>query len=290
MLESDERMSKEEADKTTVIDAEPSGERLHHRELNKMIRKAVREGFNHIILENVKGQRFIGAGIKGNTTIEVYGDAGLDLGVFSEGLRIIVHGCSEYLLGNTLCGGELIVYGSSWDITGMAARGGSIYVMGDGGSRIGIHMKEYKDKKPTIVYGGAVKQYCGEYMAGGMIIVLGLDFSEAVIALKKPVSKENINPSKIKNIDNKSIVQSDLGAGIHGGAIYIRGEVADSDLGVYAVKRDFTDADKDKIKPHLEKFSELFNAPMDLILSKNFTKIEPYSSRPFGKAYTSKPV
>ena len=59
--------------------------------------------------------------------IEVYGDAGLDLGFI--GLRIIVHGCSEYLLGNTLSGGEIVVYGDSWDITGMGARGGSIFVI-----------------------------------------------------------------------------------------------------------------------------------------------------------------
>lgn len=275
--------------KRITIDAEPEGRKLYHKELNKEIRKAIRDGYNWIVLENVKGQRFIGAGIKEKVTIEVFGDAGLDLGVFSDGVTIIVHGCSEYLLGNTLNSGELIVYGDSWDITGMGARGGKIFVMGNGGSRIGIHMKEFKDKKPIIVYGGKVKQYCGEYMAGGMIIVLGLDFSQAIEDKEKPITRENIDSSKIKNTENE-IIQSDLAAGIHGGTVYIRGDVPDHNLGVYAVKDEFTNEDKEILTPILERFCELFNVSMDLIWEKEFTKIRPVSSRPFGKVYTYTPV
>lgn len=272
-----------------VIDAEPQGKRLHHRELNKNIREAIKDGYDWIVLKNVKGQRFIGAGIREKVTIEVFGDAGLDLGVFSEGATIIVHGCSEYLLGNTLNDGELVVYGDSWDITGMGARGGKVFVMGNGGSRIGIHMKEYKDKKPVIVYGGAVKQYCGEYMAGGIIVVLGLDFRDAINDKKKPISRENIDPAKIKNIESE-IVQSDLGAGIHGGTIYIRGEVPDHYLGVYAVKDELTARDKEILTPILERFCELFNVPIDFVWNAKFTKIRPISSRPFGKVYVTTPI
>ncbi len=275
--------------KKITIDAEPKGKKLYHRELNKKIRRAIRNGYNWIILKNIKGQRFIGAGIKEKVTIEVFGDAGLDLGVFSEGITIIVHGCSEYLLGNTLNAGELIVYGDSWDITGMGARGGKILVMGNGGSRIGIHMKEFRDKKPIIVYGGKVKQYCGEYMAGGMIIVLGLDFSQAIKDKKKPITRENIDPKKVKNYKGE-IVQSDLAGGIHGGTVYIRGDVPDHNLGVYAVKDEFTDEDTEILTPALKRFSELFNIPLDLIWKKKFTKIRPVSSRPFGKVYTYTPI
>ncbi len=275
--------------KEATIDAAPGGVALHYRELNEKIRRAVRAGHDHIVIKNVSGQRFIGAGIKEKATIEVYGDAGLDLGVFSEGLKIIVHGCSEYLLGNTLSGGEIAVYGDSWDITGMGARGGAIYVMGEGGSRVGIHMKTFKDKNPAIVYGGRVKQYCGEYMAGGTIIVLGLDYAQAMRDKKKPMARENIDPEKIRE-HSGHIVQSDLGAGIHGGAIYVRGEVPDELLGVYAVKGEFTDEDKEKIRPLLERYSELFNTPMRLIEKKRFTKIMPISSRPFEKLYTTTPI
>ncbi len=275
--------------KKTVIDAEPGGRKLYHRELNELIREAVRDGFNWITLINVCGQRFIGAGIKEEVTIEVFGDAGLDLGVFSEGASIIVHGCSEYLLGNTLNGGELVVYGDSWDITGMGARDGRMFVLGDGGSRIGIHMKECEDKKPAIVYGGRVKQYCGEYMAGGVIVVLGLDYSNALRDKGKDLKRDNIDPGKIVDFVGE-IVQSDLGAGIHGGSIYVRGEVPDDVLGVHASRGVFDDGDKKILSPLLDRFSELFNTPTDLIWSKGFTKIVPISSRPFGKVYTPTPI
>ena len=275
--------------KKITIDARPDGEPLDYRDLNKKIRAAVKDGHTRLILENVKGQRFIGAGLRGPLTIEIFGDAGLDLGVFSDGINVVVHGCSEYLLGNTLNSGELVVYGDSWDITGMGARGGQMFIMGNGGSRIGIHMKEFKDKKPIIVYGGAVKQYCGEYMAGGLIVVLGLDFSDAIADRKKPVEKDDINPNLVKDIPGE-IVQSDLGSGIHGGAVYVRGDVSDHNLGVYAIKEKFTDEDKEILTPIIERFCELFNVPADLIWKKEFTKIIPVSSRPFGKFYTDTPI
>lgn len=262
---------------------------LHYRELNERVREAVKDSSDWITLKNVNGHRFIGAGLREKVTIEVFGDAGLNTGVFSEGARIIVHGCSEYLLGNTLNGGELIVYGDSWDITGMGARDGRIFVMGDGGSRIGIHMKQFGDKKPAIVYGGRVKQYCGEYMAGGVIVVLGLDYSEAIKNKKKPITKDNIDASKIRD-HLGDIVQEDLGAGIHGGKIYVRGKVPDDLLGVYATKEEMTEEDERELLPLLERYAELFNTPMELIKKRRFTKIEPVSSRPFEKVYTTTPI
>lgn len=275
--------------KKIEIDARPNGCKLYHRDLNVQIRKAILDGFDWIVLRNVMGQRFIGAGMEKNCTIEIFGDAGLDLGVFSNNLNIIVHGSSEYLLGNTLNGGEIVVYGDSWDITGMGARDGRIFIMGEGGSRIGIHMKEFGDMRPVICYGGTVKQYCGEYMAGGIIVVLGLDFKDAIIDSKKPVGKDNIDGRKIKNAKG-DIVQSDLGGGIHGGAIYIRGKVPDSLLGVYAVKGEVDDADKEILKPIIERFCELFNVSPEFVWDASFTKVWPVSSRPFGKHYTTTPI
>lgn len=275
--------------KKIQIDANHKGCKLYHRDLNRQIRKAIDNGYNWIVLKNVLGQRFIGAGIEGKYTIEIFGDAGLDLGVFSDRLNIIVHGSSEYLLGNTLNGGEIVVYGDSWDITGMGARGGKIFIMGNGGSRIGIHMKEFGDKKPVICYGGTVKQYCGEYMAGGIIVVLGLDFKDAIKDPKKPIGKDNIDGSRVKNVAG-DIVQSDLGGGIHGGAIYIRGAVSDDILGVYAVKDEIDEEDREILKPIIDRFCELFNVSPDFIWDVGFTKIRPVSSRPFGKHYTTTPI
>ncbi|MBU2559965.1 hypothetical protein KKA03_03630 [archaeon] len=267
----------------------PEGCKLFYRDINRQIRKAIADGYDHIVLRNIAGQRYIGAGLKGDYTIEVFGDAGLDLGVFSEGLKYIVHGSSEYLLGNTLNGGEIVVYGDSWDITGMGARGGSIFVMGNGGSRIGIHMKEFGDSRPIICYGGTVKQYCGEYMAGGVIVVLGLDFKDAIIDPKKPIDRDNIDAKLVKNAAGP-IVQSDLGGGIHGGAIYIRGEIPDELLGVYAKKEEIDEGDKEVLEPLIERFCELYGVNPDFIWKEGFTKVKPISSRPFGKHYTTTPI
>lgn len=272
-----------------TIDAKTKDGWMDYRVLNKKIREAVRDGHIHITVKNVNGQRFIGAGIKKNVTIELFGDAGLDLGVFAEGPSIIVHGCGEYLLGNTLNAGEIIVYGDSWDITGMAARGGSIFVMGNGGSRIGIHMKEFKDRKPLIAYGGRVKQYCGEYMAGGTIVIFGLDFSEAIKNPKKQVGKNNINPKRIRLMES-DLVQTDLGAGIHGGKIYVRGKVRDELLGIYASKKKFTEEDRKELDSIIKRFSEYFNVPDKILSEQEYTKIAPVSSRPFGRAYAYTPV
>ncbi len=276
--------------KTIEINTCPDGCKLYYKDVNREIRKAVKEGYKHIVLKNVVGQSFIGAGLKGDDiTIEVFGDAGLDLGVFADGPTIIVHGCSEYLLGNTMNSGEIVVYGDSWDITGMGARGGQMYIMGNGGSRIGIHMKEFKDQVPVICYGGRVKQYCGEYMAGGRIVVLGLDFKEAIKDPKKPIDKKNIDPKKIKNAE-EPVVQQDLACGIHGGVIYVRGEVPDEYLGIYAIKDEMTDEDREFLEPVVKRFCQHFNCPEKLIWEKEFTKVKPFSSRPFGKHYNNTPV
>ncbi|MFH1402697.1 MAG: hypothetical protein ABIH11_00325 [Candidatus Altiarchaeota archaeon] len=275
--------------KKITIQAKTEDGWVDYRILNKKIRKAVSDGYDHIVLENVNGQRFIGAGIKADVRIDVHGNAGLDLGVFAEGPKITVYGCSEYLLGNTLNAGRIIVYGDSWDITGMGARGGSIFVMGNGGSRIGIHMKEFKDNIPEIVYGGRVKQYCGEYMAGGIITVFGLDFSGALIDPSKPVDKNNIDARRIRLAEG-DLAQTDLGSGIHGGKIFIRGDVKDELLGPYASKKEFTDDDRRQLEGIIKRFCKYFNVPEDMLVEQEYTKIAPVSSRPFGKAYAYTPV
>ena len=67
-------------------------------------------------------------------------------------------------------------------------------------------MKEFENKIPLLIIGGTTKDFLGEYMAGGKIIVLGL----------KILSNGEI-------IENKqSICGKELGTGIHRGTIYLR--------------------------------------------------------------------
>ncbi|WP_457611825.1 GltB/FmdC/FwdC-like GXGXG domain-containing protein [Methanocaldococcus sp.] len=244
---------------------------MDYRELNERIHKILEENPNvkKIIIRNVLGQRFIGNGLqKKDLTIEIYGTPGGDLGMFMSGPTIIVYGNAEFASGNTMDDGTIVIHGSSGDVTAHSMRGGKVFVKKDVGYRSGIHMKAYKDKVPVLVIGGTAKDFLGEYMAGGIIIVLNID-------------EEGNDLGKIKG--------KMIGTGIHGGAIYIRGEVDKKQLGVAADIKEFTKEDLEKIKPYVEEFCKWFNLPEDVkdkLINSKWTKIAPISKRPFGKLYT----
>lgn len=265
---------KEQTGDAVTLDAIRDGMPLTYRALNELIHKAHDEGHSIINVKNVYGQRFICAGMEGSCTVNIYGTPGNDLGVFMEGPTINVFGSAEDQAGNTMNAGKIIIHGNAWDVTGLAARGGSIFVKGNGGYRIGIHMKEYKNKRPQIVYGGVVKEFFGEYMAGGTLIVLGLED-------KNGAWKDNTN---------LPIVKGSLGTGIHGGAIFIRGEVKKELLGVGATIQEIALKDQAVLKKLIKEFCSHFNVPEELIFEKEFTKIAAGSSRPFAHFYCPNPV
>ncbi|MEI6186540.1 MAG: hypothetical protein WCP43_04970, partial [Dehalococcoidia bacterium] len=136
-------------------------------ELNNRLKQAVAAGAERILLKNVCGQRYIGTDINKPVEIEIEGTPGNDLGSFMNGPHIIVHGNAQDGCGNTMNEGEIVVHGHAGDITGLSARGGKIFIREGVGYRAGIHMKEYGDKKPSIVIGGTAQDFFGEYMAGG---------------------------------------------------------------------------------------------------------------------------
>lgn len=264
-----------------MIDAWDSANQkpLRYFVLNEKIHNAADSGYKHIIIKNVLGQRFIAACMEHkDVKLDIYGTPGNDLGVFMDGPTIEVHGNCEDQTGNTMNSGTIIVHGNAWDVTGLAARGGKIFVKGNGGYRIGIHMKAYQDMKPVIVYGGTVKEFFGEYMAGGVLIALGLRL-------------ENGNSAyKIKNAHPMEIVKGSLGTGIHGGAIYIRGQVPEHLLGVGATTRELDAEDEKVLEPILKEFCGYFKVPLNKILEKDIVKIEPASARPFGSYYNYRSV
>ncbi|MDP3564564.1 MAG: hypothetical protein Q8R70_08745, partial [Methanoregula sp.] len=183
---------------TTVrIDAH----RLHYTPLNQQIRAAIANGAKEIILDNVLGQRFIGDGVRGaDVTITVNGVPGGDLGMFMSGPTVIVNGNADHAPGNTMDKGKVIIHGSAGDAVAHSMRGGRVYVRDNIGYRGGIHMKQYMEKRPILVVGGAARAFLGEYMAGGLLIILGMN---GVM----PISERGV------------------GSGIHGGEILVRGPV-----------------------------------------------------------------
>jgi glutamate synthase domain-containing protein 3 len=243
---------------------------ISYQKLNQLIHDRVNEGHKKIILNNVCGQRFIGAALEGDIKIYINGVPGNDLGIFMDGPEIFVNGNTEDHSGNTMNQGKIVVNGSTGDVTGLSARGGEIYIKDNVGFRVGTHIKEYRGKMIKLVVGGICKEYYGEYMAGGLLITLGLE----------------INNGKAKE-SSEPIYGNCLGSGIHGGTIYIRTEdIPEHMLGIGAKIFDFTEEDRKLIQPLISNFCKYFGIPEKIIWSKPFKKIKAASKRPFAAAYT----
>ena len=254
----------------TVIDAsghDQYGRPIDYRTLNVEIRKAMEEGASRIIIKGVMGQRYIAsAATAKGLYIGIAGTPGNNLGAFLNGPTIEVFGNAQDMTGNTMSSGRIIVHGNAWDVTGLAARGGRILVKGSSGYRVGIHMKAFGDQRPTVVIGGRAGDYLGEYMAGGAILVLG-----------------NGIPG------NESPIGLFAGAGIHGGAIYVRGEVGEHQLGTGAAIRPIEEADRATIEELIADYERSFGVTVDRDWER-FKKIAPISSRPFRGHFDPTPI
>ncbi len=249
--------------------AEIDARDLRHKELNDLMRECVLRGARKLILKNVCGQRYIGTrlffnpGV--NVEIVIYGTPGNDLGAFLSGHRIIVYGNAQDGVGNTMDSGEIIVHGRAGDVVAMAMRGGKIFIRDSVGYRTAIHMKEYKERIPLLVIGGTAQDFLGEYMAGGRVVLLGLN---------------------LKNGKHKSHY---IGTGMHGGIIYLRGKVEDYQLGKEVGVVDMEQEDWKFLEKVVEEFCGHFGNEIkvdkDEILGEKFMKLIPVTKRPYGKIY-----
>jgi glutamate synthase domain-containing protein 3 len=252
------------------INAALDGKPMNYKVLNEKIHQAIDKGAEKIVLYNVCGQRFTGASLQGKLVIEINGVPGNDLGIFMDGPKIVVNGNCEDQSANTMNDGALIINGNAGDVLGLSARGGKIYVRNDVGYRVGIHIKEYENKRPTIIIGGTAKAFLGEYMAGGIIIILGLEI------LPDGTIQENEQP----------ICGNELGTGIHRGKILLRTtEDLTKKLGIGAKIYQMEERDMKEIESDLLEFCRLFNIPRKVIDRKPFKVVKPISRRPFGGNY-----
>ncbi len=235
---------------------------LTHQQLNALLRKAVSDGVERLEIRNVFGQRYIGTDLGRAVDIDIYGTPGNDLGVFMDGPRIRVHGNAQDGCGNTMNEGEIIVYGHAGDIIGLSARGGKIFVRDDVGYRAAIHMKEYREKKPALVIGGTGQDFLGEYMAGGIVIVLGM-------GLKK----------------GEKHTARFVGTGMHGGVIYLRGEIEKYQLGKEVGVKELEDEDWALLGKLVGEFASHFDFQVSELLQGKFIKLVPLWLRPYGRLY-----
>jgi glutamate synthase domain-containing protein 3 len=243
--------------------AEINADGLFYKDMNKLLRDTVlAHNLDKIKLTNVYGQRYIGTSIGQPIKIEVEGTPGNDLGAFMNGPTIEIFGNAQDGCGNTMNAGEIIIHGNAGDILGISARGGEIYVKGNVGYRVGIHMKEYKEKKPVLVIGGTAQDFLGEYMAGGILILLGLNLKET---------------DKHK--------ATFIGTGMHNGIMYLSGNFDKRQLGKEVGQVDLNDDDKQTLEKHIGKFAKYFGYNAEKLLARTFAKIVPTSLRPYGKLY-----
>jgi glutamate synthase domain-containing protein 3 len=238
------------------------------KELNERLRALMLDGTEKFVLKNVCGQRYIGTrlysknGDKRKLDIDIVGTPGSDLGAFMSGHHVRVHGNVQDGVGNTMDDGEIVVEGRAGDVLGMSMRGGKIFIRDNTGYRTALHMKEYLDKKPVLVIGGTSQDFLGEYMAGGIVILLGLG--------------------------DKPHNQTFIGTGMHGGVIYIRGKV---DKLQVAGQVDISEPgveDRKLLDKFVGEFVESFpdlGLNKEEILKGDFIKLAPKSKRPYAKMY-----
>ncbi len=231
---------------------------LEHSEINRLLRGAEGE----CTLVGCLGQRFIAAGMSGKS-ITVNGIPGNALGAYLNGAEITVNSNAQDAVGDTMNEGKIVVHGNIGDAAGYAMRGGRIYVKGNAGYRAGIHMKEYRDKKPALVIGGRTGSFLGEYQAGGLIIVLGL------------------------NEDGKDIVSNFPCTGMHGGKVYLRSDCRGIRFPHGVTVRSASEKDKAEIEEYVSEFCRLFGYSEAEVLDAPFTVAVPDSKNPYKQMYVA---
>jgi len=238
-----------------------SARNINFRELNRKIREAGET----VCINDCYGQRFICSGMK-EKTLTINGTPGNALGAYLDGGDITVNGNAQDAVGDTMNDGRIVIHGNAGDALGYAMRGGKIFVEGNAGYRTGIHMKEYSglngvDKKPVIVIGGSVGSFLGEYLAGGLIVVLG--------------------------IGSKVPVGNFTGTGMHGGRIFIRTMEELVNLPAQ-VSVEIASADELKeIEPYISEFAERFGMDSNSLMRDRFLVLKPNAKNPYKQLYTA---
>ena len=208
------------------------------------------------------GQRFIAAGMSERSVI-INGVPGNALGAYLNGATITVNANAQDAVGDTMNEGEIIIHGNIGDAAGYAMRGGKIYVKGNAGYRAGIHMKEYKEKIPVMVIGGVTGSFLGEYQAGGVIIVLGLEAEGHCIVGNFPCT------------------------GMNGGKMFLRGDLEDIVFPDQVTARVATEEDIEEIKKYISEYCELFGYNTEEVLDSPFTVVTPDSKNPYKQMYVA---
>lgn len=233
---------------------------LNFQQLNAIIKSTPE---NMVIINHCLGQRFLGVGLS-QKQLTVNGTPGNALGAYLQGASIVVKGNVQDAVGDTMNDGSIIIHGDAGDALGYSMRGGQIFVRGNTGYRTGIHMKQYKEKRPVIVIGKKAGSFLGEYLAGGLIIVLGLD-------------SQNSDENPIGNF---------TGTGMHGGSIYVRSPYELKNLPEQVSAAVAGDKELEEITPILSDYAKQFNLDTEELLNSRYYVLTPNTKNPYKRLYT----
>lgn len=230
----------------------------HFKEANEQIRTLL-ETHDTIELHDVFAQRYLGCAMPEGKRLEIFGTPGNDMASYMDGGQIEVFGNAQDQVGNTMNAGNIVIHGRCGDAAGYAMRGGQIYIRDDCGWRVGIHMKQYENKTPTIVIGGDAGSFLGEYMAGGIIVLMGR-------------------------------AGEYLATGMHGGIIYLKKEYLETGVPEGLVLEELDEQDERTLAELLEKYDGYFAEELGSSVANtvgSFSKLVPASSRPYASMYTN---
>lgn len=231
----------------------------HFTEANEMVREALAVT-DTVEVKEAFAQRYLGCGMPLGKMLKIHGVPGNDMACYMNGGMIEVFGNAQDQIGNTMNDGCVVVHGRCGDAAGYGMRGGQIFVREGCGWRVGIHMKQFEDKCPAIVIGGDAGSFLGEYMAGGIIILLG-----------KPGNY--------------------LATGMHGGVIYMKHQLDDDDISAGLVQEAVDDNDRAVLRTLLGRYNEYFSDDLGgeevEATGEGFFRLKPASSRPYASMYAN---
>lgn len=230
----------------------------HFKEANEKVRAALDDA-SAVELHDVYAQRYLGCAMPRGKRLEIHGVPGNDMACYMDGGEIEVFGNAQDQIGNTMNDGSVVIHGRVGDAAGYAMRGGRILVRDGCGWRVGIHMKQYEGKCPEIVIGGDAGSFLGEYMAGGIIVLLGCPGAY-------------------------------LATGMHGGVIFLKRQLAPEDVPCGLVQHSVEPEDRDALAPLLKAYNQAFSGEIPRLVDETgqgFYCLRPASSRPYASMYAN---
>lgn len=231
---------------------------VYYQDLQRQIRECTDED---IIIRSLYGQRYIGCGAT-HKRFELHGTPGNGLGQYNNGATIEVFGNCQETVGDTMNEGRIIIHGNCGDACAYGMRGGEIFIQGDVGYRAGIHMKAYMDKFPVLIVGGTAGSFLGEYLAGGMIVVLG------------------------EGAQGDFPCGYFCGTGMHGGKIILRCDKKPEMLPKQVLVCEMQEDDKKELLPYITSYCSYFGGDAEEILSQQFYVLTPNPEVGYYELYT----